>query len=144
VAGGINPNASVCAGPSESRQSLFFDPPKTGKTAVAELLAEVPEHKLIARQASDLISPDVGETKQNQAHPFRDCEPARSIHFLHEIDSLPGKCRRVHHAWEHARVNKLLQHIKCVSGSMSAAYTCGRVGKAGGVFATVGGGGVPV
>ena len=75
----------------------FYGPPGTGKTAFAEVLAEALDRELVARQASDLISPYVGETEQNLARLFRDCDPIRSVLLLDEVDSFLSDRRQARH-----------------------------------------------
>ena len=77
LAGEITPGAIVQALDRRGSGSLcFYGPPGTGKTAFAEVLAEALDRELVARQASDLVSPYVGETEQNLARLFRDADPA--------------------------------------------------------------------
>ncbi|WP_418219966.1 AAA family ATPase [Candidatus Thiodictyon syntrophicum] len=101
LAGGIGPSAIARALAEQGRGSLcFYGPPGTGKTAFAEVLAEALDRELVARQASDLISPYVGETEQNLARLFRDCDPAHSVLLLDEVDSFLSDRRAARHGWE--------------------------------------------
>ncbi|MCK7578802.1 MAG: ATP-binding protein [Chromatiales bacterium] len=69
----------------------FYGPPGTGKTAFAEVLAEALDRELVARQASDLLSPYVGETEHNLARLFREIDPRHSVLLLDEVDSFLGR-----------------------------------------------------
>ncbi|WP_295393158.1 ATP-binding protein [uncultured Thiodictyon sp.] len=122
LAGGIAPNAIARALAEQGRGSLcFYGPPGTGKTAFAEVLAEALDRELVARQASDLISPYVGQTEQNLARLFRDCDPAHSVLLLDEVDSLLSDRRAARHSWERTQVNELLQQMERYPGIFIAA-----------------------
>jgi AAA+ superfamily predicted ATPase len=122
LAGGIAPSAIVQALDRTGHASLcFYGPPGTGKTAFAEILAEALDRELIARRASDLISPYVGETEQNLARLFRDSDPAHSLLLLDEVDSFLGDRREARHSWERTQVNELLQQMEQYPGIFVAA-----------------------
>jgi SpoVK/Ycf46/Vps4 family AAA+-type ATPase len=122
LAGGIAPSAIVQALDRTGHGSLcFYGPPGTGKTAFAEVLAEALDRELIARRASDLISPYVGETEQNLARLFRDSDPAHSLLLLDEVDSFLGDRRQARHTWERTQVNELLQQMEQYPGIFVAA-----------------------
>ncbi|WP_295441852.1 AAA family ATPase [uncultured Thiodictyon sp.] len=122
LAGGIAPNAIARALAAQGRGSLcFYGPPGTGKTAFAEVLAEALDRELVARQASDLISPYVGQTEQNLARLFRECDPAHSVLLLDEVDSFLSDRRAARHSWERTQVNELLQQMERYPGIFIAA-----------------------
>lgn len=122
LAGGIHPNALVQALEREGAGRLcFYGPPGTGKTAFAELLATALDRELIARQASDLVSPYVGETEQNLARLFASIDAERSLLLLDEVDSLLADRRQAQHNWERTQVNELLQQMERFSGIFIAA-----------------------
>jgi DNA replication protein DnaC len=80
LAGEVSPSAIAQALANNGHGSLcFYGAPGTGKTAFAEVLAEALDRELVTRQASDLISPYVGETEQNLARLFRECDPMQTI-----------------------------------------------------------------
>lgn len=122
LTGGLAPSAIAQALHRQGRGSLcFYGPPGTGKTALAEVLAEALDRELIARQASDLISPYVGETEQNLARLFRECDPTRTVLFLDEVDSFLSDRRQARHSWERTAVNELLQQMETYPGIFIAA-----------------------
>ena len=122
LAGGMAPSAIAQSLAREGCGSLcFFGPPGTGKTAFAEILAEALERELVARQASDLISPYVGETEQNLAKLFRDCDPTQSVLLLDEVDSFLSDRLQAKHSWERTQVNELLQQMESYPGIFIAA-----------------------
>ncbi|WP_242482695.1 AAA family ATPase [Thiocystis violacea] len=122
LAGGIAPSAIVQALESGGRGSLcFYGPPGTGKTAFAEVLAEALDRELVARQASDLLSPYVGETEQNLARLFREIDPSHTILLLDEVDSFLADRRHAQRNWERTQVNELLQQMERFPGIFIAA-----------------------
>jgi SpoVK/Ycf46/Vps4 family AAA+-type ATPase len=122
LAGGIAPSAIVQAFDRTGRGSIcFYGPPGTGKTAFAEILDEALDRELIARRASDLLYPYVGETEQNLARLFRESDPAHSLLLLDEVGSFLGNRRQAHHSWERTQVNELLQQMEQYPGIFVAA-----------------------
>uniref|UniRef100_UPI0025F246CC AAA family ATPase n=1 Tax=uncultured Thiocystis sp. TaxID=1202134 RepID=UPI0025F246CC len=122
LSGGIAPSAIAQALHREGRGSLcFYGPPGTGKTAFAEILAEALDRELVARQASDLISPYVGETEQNLARLFRECDPTQTVLLLDEVDSFLSDRRQAQRTWERTQVNELLQQMERYPGIFIAA-----------------------
>lgn len=122
LAGGVSPSALAHALSAQGRGSLcFYGPPGTGKTVFAETLAEALDRELVARQASDLISPYLGETEQNLARLFRECDPAHTVLLLDEVDSFLSDRRQARRSWEHTQVNELLQQMERYDGIFIAA-----------------------
>jgi AAA+ superfamily predicted ATPase len=120
--GTIAPGALVRALHRRGRGSLcFYGPPGTGKTAFAEVLAAALDRELIARQASDLLSPYIGETEQNLARLFRNSDPSQTVLLLDEVDSFLSDRRQARHAWERTQVNELLQQMERYPGIFIAA-----------------------
>jgi SpoVK/Ycf46/Vps4 family AAA+-type ATPase len=122
LTGDLAPSAIAQALQRQGWGSLcFHGAPGTGKTAFAEVLAEALDRELVSRQASDLISPYVGETEQNLARLFRECDPARTVLLLDEVDSFLSDRRQARHAWERTAVNELLQQMETYPGIFIAA-----------------------
>lgn len=116
------PGAIVRALSRHGHGSLcFYGPPGTGKTAFAEILAEALDRELVARQASDLLSPFVGETEQNLARLFLECDPSQSVLLLDEVDSFLTDRRQAQRSWERTQVNELLQQMERYPGIFIAA-----------------------
>ncbi len=122
LSGEITPSAIVQALHRHGRGSLcFYGPPGTGKTAFAEVLAEALDRELVSRQASDLVSPFVGETEQNLARLFRDTDPATTVLLLDEVDSFLADRAQARYGWERTQVNELLQQMERYPGIFIAA-----------------------
>ncbi|MGK0655057.1 MULTISPECIES: AAA family ATPase [unclassified Methylococcus] len=122
LAGGVSPGAIVRALSQHGHGSLcFYGPPGTGKTAFAEILAEALDRELVARQASDLLSPFVGETERNLARLFLECDPSQSVLLLDEVDSFLTDRRQAQRSWERTQVNELLQQMERYPGIFIAA-----------------------
>ncbi len=122
LAGDISPSAIVQALDRRGRGTLcFHGTPGTGKTAFAEVLAEALDRELVARQASDLISPYVGETERNLARLFQEADPRHTVLLLDEVDSFLADRRQARHPWERTQVNELLQQMERYPGIFVAA-----------------------
>lgn len=122
LAGEWQPGQLLKALQRSGRGSLcFYGPPGTGKTQFAEVLAEALDRELIARQASELISPYVGQTEQNLARLFQSTDPERSVLLLDEVDSFLTDRGQARHSWERTQVNELLQQLERYPGIFIAA-----------------------
>lgn len=122
LSGGIAPSGIAQALLRQGRGSLcFYGPPGTGKTAFAEILAQALDRELVARQASDLVSPYVGETEQNLARLFREVDPIQTVILLDEVDSFLSDRRQAQRTWERTQVNELLQQMEHFPGIFIAA-----------------------
>lgn len=122
LAGSITPSQIAQALITNGRGSLcFYGPPGTGKTAFSEVLALALDRELIAAQASDLISPYVGETEQRLAKLFRSIDPMHTILLLDEVDSFLSDRQHARYSWERTQVNELLQQMERFPGIFIAA-----------------------
>ncbi|NEX23391.1 ATP-binding protein [Thiorhodococcus mannitoliphagus] len=122
LAGGVTPGAIVQALARSGRGTLCFaGPPGTGKTAFAEALAAALDRELVSRQASDLLSPYLGETEQQLAQLFRETDPHSTVLLLDEVDSFLGDRRQAQRPWERTQVNELLQQMERYPGIFVAA-----------------------
>ncbi|HMN19960.1 MAG TPA: AAA family ATPase [Ottowia sp.] len=90
----------------------FHGAPGTGKTALAEYIAEQMEKPLIVRQASDLVSKFVGETEQNMAAMFRQASEEKAVLLLDEADSFLLDRRGAQRSYEVTEVNEMLQQME--------------------------------
>lgn len=95
---------------------LFYGPPGTGKTALAKYLAQKLDCECIAKRASDLISPFVGETEQNIARTFHEAEKASCILLIDEVDSFIFSRENASNSWERTMVNEFLTSLENFNG----------------------------
>jgi len=90
----------------------FYGAPGTGKTALAEHIAQALEKPLQVKQASDLMSKYVGETEQQMAAMFREAEAEQAVLLLDEADSFLQDRRGAHRTYEVTEVNEMLQGME--------------------------------
>lgn len=94
----------------------FFGPPGTGKTALAEHIAQSLQRPLMVRQASDLVSKFVGETESNMARMFEEAESEQAVLLLDEADSFLRSRRMAERHYEVSEVNEMLQGMERFAG----------------------------
>lgn len=94
----------------------FHGAPGTGKTALAEYIAQQLERPLMIRRASDLVSKFVGETEQQMAAMFREAEAERAVLLLDEADSFLQDRRGAQRTYEVTEVNEMLQGMERFAG----------------------------
>ncbi|MCU0763002.1 MAG: ATP-binding protein [Hydrogenophaga sp.] len=94
----------------------FHGAPGTGKTALAEHIAQQMDRPLMIRRASDLVSKFVGETEQQMAAMFRDAEAERAVLLLDEADSFLQDRRAAQRTYEVTEVNEMLQGMERFAG----------------------------
>lgn len=94
----------------------FHGPPGTGKTALAEHIAQQLQRPLLVRQASDLASKYVGETEQNLARMFEEAQAEQAVLLLDEADSFLRSRRRAERHHEVTEVNEMLQGMERFAG----------------------------
>ncbi|MGY8904780.1 MAG: ATP-binding protein [Burkholderiales bacterium] len=94
----------------------FYGAPGTGKTALAEHLAQTLGKTLIVKQASALVSKYVGETEQNMAAMFREAEAEKAVLLLDEADSFLADRRSAQRNYEITEVNEMLQGMERFAG----------------------------
>jgi SpoVK/Ycf46/Vps4 family AAA+-type ATPase len=90
----------------------FHGPPGSGKTALAEHLAELMGRPLLIRQASDLVSKFIGETEQNMADMYAEAERENAVLLLDEADSYLQDRRGAQRTYEVTEVNEMLQGME--------------------------------
>lgn len=95
---------------------LFHGPPGTGKTALAHHLAEHIGKELLAKRASDLLAPYVGQTEANLAAMFHDAGRDGDVLLLDEADSFLGERNAQHARWETTQTNELLTQMEAFEG----------------------------
>jgi SpoVK/Ycf46/Vps4 family AAA+-type ATPase len=94
----------------------FHGAPGTGKTALAEHIAQQLERPLMIRRASDLVSKFVGETEQQMAAMFREAEAEKAVLLLDEADSFLQDRRGAQRTYEVTEVNEMLQGMERYAG----------------------------
>lgn len=94
----------------------FHGPPGTGKTALAEHMAQQLGRPLMVRQASALVSKFVGETEQNMARMFAEAEAEEALLLLDEADSFLRSRRLAERNYEVSEVNEMLQGMERFGG----------------------------
>ena len=94
----------------------FHGPPGTGKTALAEHIAQALQRPLMIRQASDIMSKYVGETEQNMAKMFDEAQTESAVLLLDEADSFLRSRRMAERNYEVSEVNEMLQGMERFAG----------------------------
>ncbi len=90
--------------------------PGTGKTALAEHIAQQLGRPLLLRLASDLASKFVGETEQNMARMFNEAEAEQAVLLLDEADSFLRSRQRAERSYEVTEVNQMLAGMERFAG----------------------------
>jgi SpoVK/Ycf46/Vps4 family AAA+-type ATPase len=94
----------------------FYGLPGSGKTALAEHIAQQLQRPLMIRQASDVMSKYVGETEQNMAKMFAEGEAEQAVLLLDEADSFLRSRKLAERNYEVSEVNEMLQGMERFSG----------------------------
>ena len=94
----------------------FHGAPGTGKTALAEHIAQALQRPLMVRQTSDIASKYVGETEQNMARMFEEAQLENAVLLLDEADSFLRSRRRAERNYEVTEVNEMLQGMERFAG----------------------------
>ncbi|MBL8328866.1 MAG: AAA family ATPase [Rubrivivax sp.] len=94
----------------------FHGLPGSGKTALAEHIAQSLHRPLMIRQASDLSSKFVGETEQNMARMFEEAQTEGAVLLLDEADSFLRSRKRAERSYEVTEVNEMLQGMERFAG----------------------------
>ena len=101
---------------SEKASLCFYGHPGTGKTQLANYIADVLDKPLLIKRASDLLSPYVGENEANIAAMFKEATNEKAILFLDEADSFLRERQGMAKGWEVSQVNELLQQMEQFQG----------------------------
>ncbi|MCV2350787.1 ATP-binding protein [Paucibacter sp. Y2R2-4] len=94
----------------------FYGPPGSGKTALAEHIAQALGRPLMIRLASDLASKFVGETEQNMARMFEAASNENAVLLLDEADSFLRSRRMAERNYEVSEVNEMLAGMERFAG----------------------------
>lgn len=99
-----------------SGQLCFYGPPGSGKTALAEHIAQALGRPLMVKRASDIASKFVGETEQNMARMFEMAQTEGAVLLLDEADSFLRSRKRAERNYEVSEVNEMLAGMERFSG----------------------------
>lgn len=91
----------------------------TGKSGFARYLAHCLDRPVLAKRASDLLGPYVGQSERNVAEAFREAEREEAVMVIDEADSLLGSRQHAHHSWEVTLVNEVLAGMEQYRGIMA-------------------------
>jgi len=94
----------------------FHGAPGTGKTALAEHIAQALGRPLMIRQTSDIASKFVGETEQNMARMFDEAAGEGALLLLDEADSFLRSRKLAERNYEITEVNEMLQGMERFAG----------------------------
>ncbi|MBS1197443.1 MAG: family ATPase [Proteobacteria bacterium] len=94
----------------------FYGMPGSGKTALAEHMAQAIGRPLMIRRASDLVSKFVGETEKNMAAMFDQAEQEGAVLLLDEADSFLNSRGMAERNFEVSEVNEMLQGMERFKG----------------------------
>ncbi|MFY9514436.1 MAG: ATP-binding protein, partial [Rubrivivax sp.] len=103
-------------GDKVSSTLCFHGLPGSGKTALAEHIAQSLQRPLMIRQTSDIASKYVGETEQNLARMFEEAQAEGAVLLLDEADSFLRSRRLAERHYEVSEVNELLQGMERFGG----------------------------
>lgn len=101
-----NPSARLC----------FFGLPGTGKTALAQHLADSLDRPLMVCGPSDLLGSYVGQTERQIADAFRKASAENSVLLMDEVDAFLPDRKSSRHNFERAMVNEMLIQMDKFSG----------------------------
>jgi SpoVK/Ycf46/Vps4 family AAA+-type ATPase len=111
-----HPGAQPAGRGAMSSTLCFHGAPGTGKTALAEHIAQALGRPLMVRQTSDIASKFVGETEQNMARMFDEATTEGAVLLLDEADSFLRSRRLAERNYEVTEVNQMLQGMERFSG----------------------------
>jgi len=94
----------------------LYGAPGTGKTALAHYIAREIDVPIVAKRASDILSPYVGETEQRIAQVFRQAEQEKALLLLDEADSFLNERKSARYSWEVTAVNEMLTQMEGFDG----------------------------
>lgn len=105
---------------ARSGRLCLYGPPGTGKSAFAHWLAVQMRMPLVAKRASDLMSPWLGETEKNVARAFREAQDQGALLLIDEIDAFLRDRAHAKQSWEHSLTAEMLTQMECFDGLLIA------------------------
>lgn len=99
----------------------LYGAPGTGKSALAQHLAERLDRPLLVRRGSDLLSCWVGATEANIARAFREAAQDGAVLLIDEADSFLQPRVQAQQSWEVTQVNELLTAMEAFEGIFVAS-----------------------
>lgn len=114
---------AVCNGLKQYRQGrlCLYGAPGTGKTAFGRHVAELLDMPLLAKRASDIMSPWLGEMEQNMARMFSQAHADGAVLLLDEADSFLLDRHGDKRSWEISSVNEMLTQMENFDGIFIAS-----------------------
>ncbi|PPC83984.1 MAG: hypothetical protein CTY38_03005 [Methylotenera sp.] len=114
---------SLCAGLQQNKEAriCLYGPPGTGKTAFGNYIAESLNLPLLAKKASDIISPYLGVTEQNMANMFEEARLENALLMLDEADTFLTDRSNAQRSWEVSAVNEMLTQMENFDGLFIAS-----------------------
>lgn len=94
----------------------LYGVPGSGKTMLAQYLADQTGKPLMVKRVSDLQSKWVGEAEKNIAQAFEEAHRAGAVFLLDECDSFLSDRSRAERRWESSQTNEFLQQIERFPG----------------------------
>lgn len=122
----LNTNHSLevlCNGLRNNKEAriCLYGPPGTGKTAFGKYIAENLNLRLLAKRASDIISPYLGVTEQNMANMFEEARLENAVLMLDEADTFLTDRSNAQRSWEVSAVNEMLTQMESFDGLFIAS-----------------------
>jgi SpoVK/Ycf46/Vps4 family AAA+-type ATPase len=122
----LNTNQSLenlCRGLQLNKEAriCLYGPSGTGKTAFGKYIAEILDLPLLAKRASDIVSPYVGVTEQNMARMFEEARQEKAVLMLDEADTFLTERSNAQHSWEVSAVNEMLTQMESFDGLFIAS-----------------------
>lgn len=99
----------------------LYGPPGTGKTAFGKFISESLNLPLLAKRASDIVSPYVGVTEQNMAKMFEEARLENAVLMLDEADTFLSDRSNAQRSWEVSAVNEMLTQMESFDGLFIAS-----------------------
>ncbi|WP_038126267.1 ATP-binding protein [Thiomicrorhabdus sp. Milos-T2] len=106
-----NPTGRLC----------LYGLPGTGKTAFGHYVAQQLDRPLMAKRASDLLSPYVGEAEMKIAKAFAEAKKENAVLQIDEADSFLQNRENAQRSWEVTQVNELLTQMENFEGVLIAS-----------------------